>query len=120
MGEDEWGEPLTLSDTLAARADDPATVAVRRLDWAALLDALDKTASEILCCLVVGADLTTLVSKLKRSRSALQSDKDRLGTLIRECLGPDILARVQERPRWMDNIEAHRQTLACRQNRSSV
>jgi len=35
-------------------------------------------------CLLQGQDLTTLVPKLRRSRSALQNDKDRLAQLVRE------------------------------------
>ena len=110
-------EPLTLGETLAAKVEDPAMAATRRLDWAALLDALDKTAAEVLCCLVIGADLTTQVPKLKRSRSAIQNDKDRLAQLVRQHLGEDILARVQESPRWMDNLAASREKLGCRYER---
>src|SRR5207244_3709703 len=66
LAEEGSDEPLTLGETLAARTEDPCTAATRRLDWAALVDALDRTAAEILCCLIVGVDLTELVPKLKR------------------------------------------------------
>jgi len=67
--------------------------------------------------LVAGADLTTLVPKLKRSRSALTGDKQRLAQLVREHLGQDILNQVQQSPRWMDNVAANREKLACRYQR---
>lgn len=78
---------------MAAPVDDPATAAARHLDWTSLLDALDRTAKAILVALLEGRELTLLVKRLKRSRSALQSDKVRLGRLIREYLGNDILSR---------------------------
>jgi len=113
-------EPLTLGETLAARTEDPGIAATRRLDWATLVAALDNTATEILCCLIAGVELTTLVSKLKRSRSAIQGDKDRLAQLVREHLGEDILARVQETPQWKDHIAANREKLACRYERQAA
>jgi len=67
--------------TLAARTEDPATTATRSLDWEPLVAALDGPVAAILCCLVAGADLTTLVPKLKRCRSSLQGDKQRLAQL---------------------------------------
>jgi len=67
--------------------------------------------------LVEGQDLTTLVAKLRRSRSALQQDKQRLARLVCEHLGQDVLLQVQSQPRWTDNIAAHREKLACRYDR---
>ncbi len=64
-------EPLCLHEVLAAQADDPAQMAGRRLDWQRLSALLDPKARAVLTCLATGEDLTTLVPKLKRSRSAL-------------------------------------------------
>ena len=116
-GSDESDEPLTLGETLAARTEDPATAATRSLDWEPLVAALDGPVAAILCCLVAGADLTTLVPKLKRCRSSLQGDKQRLAQLVREHLGQDILNQVQQSPRWMDTVAANRERLACRYER---
>ena len=117
VGFGEADEPLTLGDCLAARTEDPSVTATRRLDWEPLVAALDPTARAVLGCLMEGQDLTTLVPKLRRSRSALQNDKDRLAQLVREHLGEDILVQVQESPRWTDNIAANRQKAACRYER---
>src|SRR5258707_1394113 len=64
--------------------------------------------------------LTSLVPKLKRSRSALQSDKRGLARLVREHLGQDILRQVQESPRWLINVAANRERLACRIERQII
>ena len=57
--------------------------------------------------------------KLKRSRSALQSDKRRLARLAIQHLGADILTQVQRLPQWTDNLVAHREKMACRYARSA-
>ena len=110
-------EPLTLGDSLAARTEDPAEAALRRLDWAPLVASLDPVAREVLGSLITGEDLTKLVPRLKRSRSALQNDKHRLARLVRAHLGEDVLSRVQEPPRWMDNLTARNEKTACRSER---
>jgi hypothetical protein len=115
--DDHCEEPLTLHDCLASAADDPATTAARRLDWAAVVESLDRTARAILTALIEGRDLTLLVRQLQRSRSALHYDKVKLGRLIQECLGEDILAEAQARPRWTDSLDAVRERLACHAER---
>jgi hypothetical protein len=116
-GSEHGEETLTLHDCLADHADDPATAATRRLDWAAVLESLDRTVKAILVALIEGRELTLLVKRLKRSRSALQGDKVRLGRLIREHLGDDILVAIQSRPAWTTTVDAVRERLACRAER---
>ncbi len=120
ISDDEHGETLTLHYCLAAPVDDPATTAARRLDWAAVIGSLDRTAKAILVALVEGRELTLLVSRLKRSRSALQDRKQRLGRLIREHLGEDILKQVQREPSWTNTLHAIRERLACRAERRAA
>jgi hypothetical protein len=110
-------EPLTLHDCIAAGSEDPATEAGRRLDWQAVTDVLDKTAKAILVALVEGRELTLLVRPLRRSRSALQADKLRLGWTIRRRLGQNILVEAQARPVWTNTVDAVRARLACRTER---
>lgn len=121
INEGEHGEePLTLQDCLAAPVDDPATIAARRLDWEMVFDSLDRSGKAILVALIEGRELTVLVRRLRRSRSAIQDRKVRLGRVIREHLGEDILAAVQSRPAWTSAIEAVRQRLACRAERRAA
>ena len=63
--------------------------ATRRLDWEPMVAFLDTRTREVLKCLLEGRELTTLVPKLKRSRSALQTDKQRLADLVREHAARD-------------------------------
>ncbi len=115
--DEEGEEPLSLHDCLASAVEDPATAAVRHLDWERVVQSLDRRAKLILVALVEGRELTLLVHRLKRSRSALQGDKLRLGRLVQSCLGRDILVQAQSRPGWTNTIEAIRQRLACRAER---
>jgi hypothetical protein len=112
------GDDLCLHDVLAAGSADPSQEAAKRLDWKPLVDSLDATARKILHCLMAGEDLTTLVPKLKRSRSSLQNDKMGLARLAIEHLGADILTEVQRLPQWRDSIVAGREKIACRYARS--
>jgi hypothetical protein len=111
------GDDLCLHDVLAGHSADPSQEAAKRLDWAPLVASLAGPAREVLRCLVEGGELTSLVPKLRRSRSSLQQDKERLARLAIEHLGADILARVQEQPHWRDNIVANWEKAACRHER---
>src|SRR5260370_16244503 len=71
-----------LHDVLAARSADPSQEAARRLDWKPLVAALDSKSREVLVCLAQGRELTSLVPKLKRSRSAFQHDQPCLAPLF--------------------------------------
>jgi hypothetical protein len=116
-GEEGSEEALTLGDMLAGRADDPAVEASRRLDWEALMAELDRVTRTILHALADGQELTLLVPGLGWSRSALQTHKQRLAQLIRECLGQDILRQVQELPSWHNGVHVSREKQACRLER---
>jgi hypothetical protein len=119
-GEAEGDDMMCLHDVLAAHSADPSQEAAKRLDWKPLVDSLDAPARAVLLCLVEGGELTTLVSKLKRSRSALQTDKEKLARMAIEHLGADILKEVQRLPQWRDNLVASREKMACRYARSLV
>ena len=119
-GEIEDQETLCLHDVLAAHDEDPSMAASRRLDWTGLVESLDSATQEILGCLIEGADLGKLLSKLKRSRRAWPQDKQRLAASIRERLGQDILNEVQALPRWRNNLSAKQEKFVCRYERSLV
>jgi hypothetical protein len=116
----ENDDPGCLHECLAAQSDDPSMAAVRHLDWERLLSSLDATAQAVLLCLVKGEDLISLVPRLKRSLSALISDKRRLARLVHEQLGSDILVRVQEQPRWRNTVLANREKAARRYERQAA
>jgi hypothetical protein len=87
---------------------------------AQLVEKLDHVTHEILRALSDGQELTLLVPGLGRSRSTLQTHKQRLARFIRECLGEDILPLVQELPGWRDGVHASREKAACRWERETA
>ena len=113
-GEEGGEDVLTLGEVLTGHADDPAIEASRRLDWEQLVAKLDHVTGAVLCAMAEGQELTLLVPVLGWSRSTLQTHKQRLARLIRECLGEDILVEVQEHPRYQDALNASREKQACR------
>ena len=115
--DEDGDEPLTLHDCLAANVDDPVTVAARNLDWETVLDSLDGTKKAILVAMVEGRELTPLVGRLKRSRTALHYDKVKLGRLIQACLGQDILIQAQARPGWRNTLDVIQKRFTCRAER---
>jgi hypothetical protein len=87
-----------------APVDDPATSAARHLDWALVLSVLDPVATAILLTLLEGTALALLVPRLKRGRTSLHNDQKRLGALVCERLGQDILQDAQRRPAWSNDL----------------
>jgi hypothetical protein len=118
--EESVEEPMTLGEMLPARDDDPATQACRRLDWNQLAQHLDGVTMAILDALTVGHELSGLIKRFRKSRSTLQNHKDRLGRLIKECMGEDILLQIQELPGWRNDLHAYRERLACRWEQSAI
>jgi hypothetical protein len=113
-------ESMTLGELLPARDDDPATQACRRLDWEDLIQRLDEITGAVLVCLATCEELTGLVRRFGKSRSTIQNHKDRLGRLIKDVMGEDILMRVQEQPGWRNDVQALRERLATRWERSAT
>jgi hypothetical protein len=113
-------EPLTLGEILPSRDDDPATQACRRLDWDNLIQRLDAITKAILVCLATCDKMSGLVKRFSKSRSTIQNHKDRLARLIKEHMGEDILLQVQEQPGWRNDVQAIRERMASRWERSTV
>jgi hypothetical protein len=113
-------ESLTLGEILPARDDDPATQACRRLDWEELIQRLDVITKAILARRAASEELNGLVKRFGKSRSTIQKHKDRLGRLIKDVMGEDILVRVQEQPGWRNDVQALRERLNCRWERSAT
>jgi len=59
-----------------------------------------------------------MAQKLKVSDSAIQTRKRHLRIKIVEFMGPETLIEIQRRPRWKQNLEATREKLACKHERS--
>jgi hypothetical protein len=113
-------EALTLGEIPRARGDEPATEACRRLDWDCLLQQLDEITKAVLVCLASCEELTSLVIRFRKSRSTIQNVKERLARLIKAVMGDDIFRQIPEQPGWHNDVQAIREKLACRWERSII
>src|ERR1039457_4181475 len=79
-----------------------------------------RISTAILLALLEGTALALLVPRLKRGRTSLHNDQKRLGALVFQRLGQDILQDAQSRPAWRHDLSAQREKLACRVKRRAA
>ena len=106
-----------LQDVLAQDQEDPSQIAARNLDWETLMSRLTDRERAIVEYLLEGKTVVDVAAAFKLSRSTLQTAKNRLAAMILEVLGMDILVEVRRLPGWRDDMNTHRATLSCRQER---
>jgi len=110
-------EPLTLGEVLASEAEDPSVTGARNLDWQAFTDTLDELSGAILECMAKEIPLTEVALAFGKSRSTIQTYRDKLTEAVRLFMGDQVLAQIQMAPAWRNNIVAARERAACRVER---
>ena len=111
------GEPLTLNDVFPSDAEDPARACARKMDWEEFMARQDRGTVALIICMSEGRALNTVALELKLSVSTMQTRKRELALKVKAFMGPDVLAIVQEGPRWKDGILGQREKQACREER---
>jgi DNA-directed RNA polymerase specialized sigma24 family protein len=112
------GEIWELHDVLSNDSEDPGTKAARKMDWSEFASALPERERAAIICLVEGRSLKDVAKRFRVCDSTMQGDKRKLAVKILEFMGPDILVQVQRSPRWKQDLEASREKLACKHDRS--
>jgi hypothetical protein len=112
------GEIFTFNDVLSNDQEDPSTRAARKMDWEDFMASLSPRDQAVIECLIEGKSVCGMARKLKVPDSAIQTSKRRLRIKIAEFMGPEILIEIQRRPQWKQNLEATREKLACKHERS--
>jgi len=64
-----------------------------------------------------GKEFTAIARKLRVSVSTVHTARRHLATKILDFLGSQILAEIQKRPQWQQDILATRAKMACREER---
>jgi hypothetical protein len=118
--DEETDGEMLFHDVLADEQEDPATKATRKMDWEAFISKLSDQDRAIIQCLVEGDPLAGLARKRRVNYATLIYHTRRLARSILEFMGYDILAQVQHKPGWRDNITASRERSAVRYDRSHV
>jgi hypothetical protein len=115
--DEEGGEIFEFHDVLADEGEDPATKATRKMDWETFMSGLSERERVAILFMLEGKTLRHAAHVLRVSDSAMQESKRDLRVKILSFMGVDILATIQRRPGWKDNIEAVRERMAVRYDR---
>ena len=116
--EDEFGgEPMLLADVISNEHEDPATKAARKVDWETFKATLNERCQAVLQTIAEGGQMKEVALKFKISNSTIQNTRIQLAVKIREFFGVDILKEISRLPQWRNNLLAHREMLACREER---
>jgi len=110
-------DPLLLTEVFSNEQEDPSTKAARNLDWQTFNASLNDRCQAILNVLAEGGQLKELAKTLKVSTSTLNTSKNQLKLKLLEFFGSDILKEISQMPQWRTNLLAHREMLACREER---
>jgi DNA-binding CsgD family transcriptional regulator len=116
-GVDDVGEPLVLHDVLSRDEEDPATKALRNIDYQTFMASLSARDQAIINCLVGGKPLASLARRRHLNNSTLLYHKERLALKIQDFMGSGILIDICRKPYWKDNLDASREKMACREER---
>jgi hypothetical protein len=114
---DDVGEPLALHDVLSRDEEDPATKALRNIDYQTFMATLSAKGQAIINCLAEGKPLASLARRRHLNTSTLLYHKRRLADAIQDFMGSDILIQIRRKPNWKDSLDASRERLACREER---
>jgi DNA-directed RNA polymerase specialized sigma24 family protein len=112
------GGEMLLHDVLSNDQEDPGTKAARKMDWEDFVSALSNREKEVIQFMLEGKSGSDIARKLKVPDSAIQTSKRHLRIKIQEFMGPEILIEIQRRPQWKQDLEATKERLACKHERS--
>ena len=110
-------EPMLLTEVFSNEQEDPSTKAARNLDWESFTAPLNDRFKAILNVLAEGGQLKEVAKKFKVSTSTINTSKNQLKVKLLEFFGSDILKEIATMPQWRTNLLAHREMLACREER---
>jgi DNA-binding CsgD family transcriptional regulator len=110
-------DPMLLTEVFSNEQEDPSTKAARNLDWESFMSSLNDRCQAILNVMAEGGQLKELAKTLKVSTSTLNTSRNQLKAKLLEFFGSDILKEIATMPQWRTNLLAHREMLACREER---
>ncbi len=107
QGNDD-GETLTLGDMIAARKDDPAQRAIRRLDWGKFTSGLDQRKQRVLTGTAAGFAVKELAAEVNVSPPRIVQLKREIAADARGYWGKSVLQDAGEKPAWRREQEQRR------------
>ena len=82
------------------------------------MDSLTARDQSIIQFLIEGSSCSVISRELGVCTSTIQHRKKSLAVKVQEFMGREILVDIQRSPRWKQDLEATREKLACRHQRS--
>jgi hypothetical protein len=112
------GEIWELHDVLGSDQEDPATKAMRNLDWQSFIAQLSARDQSIIQFMIEGTQGPAIASKLGVCSSTIHHRKKSLAAKILEFMGPRILQEIQRWPRRKEDLITSRERLNWKHDRS--
>ena len=111
---EDYDGPTTLGELLAGKHEDVAQAAARNLDWADLLDGLDKRQLVMLGDVAVGEPMGRTLRKRKVTYESIRQVRRSMAEEVVERFGENVLADVAKKPQWWGDLNAERERAACK------
>ena len=115
--EGELGEEFTVNDVLSFDDEDPGQKAARKLDWEFFIASLTVREKSVVEGLLAGFNGSEIGRSLGLDPSTIRYFKKRLMMKILEHFGPEILIEIRRMPGWKNDLNCHREKLACKNHR---
>lgn len=112
----ETCEPIHLGEMLSCTADDPASMALRNIDWQGFLDSHDYRYGVILRDIAQGKTALDIARDCGDTYFHIRQLKEKLEIELREYLGVDAVADSVRVPSWRGTIHAARERAACKKH----
>ncbi len=116
--DEETQEFITLGEVCTSQSEDPAMEAARNLDWAEFVQTQDERGRAILRFMAEGRKLKEVARKFKVCDSTIQQHRNRLAAALRDFMGADVLSQATRKPPWTNNLNATKEKMAVRAERS--
>jgi DNA-directed RNA polymerase specialized sigma24 family protein len=118
VSESETGEEIfELQDVISQDAEDPATLAARKMDWDSFLAGLTEREKSMVRLVAEGTTFRDIAKEIKVSEFTIQNTRHRLASAVLEFMGADIMNEVCRSPRWKDSLTATKEMMAVRKER---
>jgi FixJ family two-component response regulator len=112
------GGEILLHDVLADDHEDPGTKAARKLDWETFMAGLSEREKAFVLQMIEGKNFTSISRKLKLSPGTVKITRIHLAQKVVEVMGADILVQAARLPQWKEDLNACRERLVCKHQRS--
>jgi FixJ family two-component response regulator len=88
------------------------------MDWESFMLGLSARDQAVVTLLIEGKDATSIAKELRVCSSTISHRKTRIAKSIVEFMGPQILTEIAKKPKWIDNLTATKERMACRFDRA--